>query len=43
MHLFTTTSLRLAYHNLWLTMAEPLELYGPHVPVIILQTSDCYT
>jgi hypothetical protein len=24
-------------------MAEPLELYGPHVPTIVLQTSDSGT
>ena len=24
-------------------MAEPPQLYGPHVPIIVLKTSDCYT
>jgi hypothetical protein len=23
-------------------VAEPLKLYGPHTPVIVLKTSDCY-
>ena len=26
-----------------LSMAEPPQLYGPHVPVIVLKTSDCCT
>jgi hypothetical protein len=25
------------------TVAEPSKLYGPHLPVIVLQTSDCST
>jgi hypothetical protein len=38
----SNTSNNLCNNALVPTVAEPPKLYGPHTPVIVLKTSDCY-